>query len=309
MSEDVVSKESCRGDILDGEQSDLSVSSVKLADSARTDGLSVPWPRWILIAFVVMYVFLVILLPALNVFFQAFKEGIPAFVSTFTSRPFLNAVRLTLITAGIAVPLNTLFGLAAAVAIAHKRFPGRTLLVSIIDLPFSISPVVAGLMLVLLYGSRGWFGPWLEAGDIKVIFALPGMIMATIFVTMPFIAREVLPALEENGIEQEEAAHTLGASPWQTFWRVTLPSARWSMLYGLVLCNARAMGEFGAIAVVSGNIVGKTQTLPLYIEESYVQYNTQAAYAASVLLASLAIVTLILKHLLERYTGDHSTGH
>ena len=267
------------------------------------------WRKWGLIGFVTLYLALIILLPALNVFVQAFNGGIAGFLATFTSRPFLNAVGLTVIVALISVPLNTIFGLSAAVAIAHKTFPGRTLLISIIDLPFSISPVVAGLMLVLLYGSRGWFGPVLEAGGIKVIFALPGMVMATIFVTMPFIAREVLPALEENGTDQEEAAHTLGASPWQTFWRVTLPSIKWSLLYGLILCNARAMGEFGAVAVVSGNISGKTQTLPLYVEDAYIQYNTQSAYAAAVLLACLAIVTLVLKHFLERNAGVHHRSH
>lgn len=273
----------------------------KRAKSSQTGQFD--WRRWGLIAFVVFYLGLILFVPALNVFVQAFQGGLAGFLSTFSSKPFLNAVWLTLITAAIAVPLNTVFGLCAAVAIAHKTFPGRTLLISIIDLPFSISPVVAGLMLVLLYGSRGWFGPILDGTGTKIIFALPGMVMATIFVTMPFIAREVLPALEENGTDQEEAAHTLGASQWQTFWRVTLPSVRWSLLYGLILCNARAMGEFGAVAVVSGNIVGRTQTLPLYVEEAHIQYNTQSAYAAAVLLAGLAIVTLILKHVLERNTG------
>lgn len=277
-----------------------------MTNAARN--LTQDWRKWGLIGFVMFYVALVILLPALNVFVQAFSGGISGFLTTFSSRPFIHAVGLTLVMAAIAVPLNTIFGLAVAVAIAHKTFPGRTLLISIIDLPFSISPVVAGLMLVLLYGKQGWFGPWLEAGNIKIIFALPGMIMATIFVTMPFIAREVLPALEEVGTDQEEAAHTLGASRWQTFWRVTLPSIRGSLLYGLILCNARAMGEFGAVAVVSGNIVGKTQTLPLYVEESYVQYDAQSAYAASVLLAGLAIVTLVLKYILERRDMSRHTG-
>ncbi len=275
-----------------------SIEAAIAPNSARSKSPQ-DWRKWVLIGFTLFYVALIILLPALNVFVQAFSGGPAAFLTTFTSRPFIQAMVLTLITAMVAVPLNTVFGLAAAIAIAHKTFPGRTLLISIIDLPFSISPVVAGLMLILLYGNRGWFGPLLEAHDIKIIFALPGMILATIFVTMPFIAREVLPALEEIGTDQEEAAYTLGASRWQTFWRVTLPSIRGSVLYGLILCNARAMGEFGAVAVVSGNIVGKTQTLPLYVEESYVQYNTQSAYAASVLLAALAIVTLILKYSLE----------
>ncbi|MGB3789968.1 MAG: sulfate ABC transporter permease subunit CysW [Phormidesmis sp.] len=282
------------------EPAGLSSEERRIVPHPPDSKISQDWRKGALIGFAIFYVVLVILLPALNVFIQAFSGGVPAFLATFTNRSFLHAAGLTLVTAAIAVPLNTIFGLAAAVAIAHKTFPGRTLLISIIDLPFSISPVVAGLMLILLYGNRGWFGPLLEAGNIKIIFALPGMVMATIFVTMPFIAREVLPALEEIGTSQEEAAHTLGATPWQTFWRVTLPSIRGSLFYGLVLCNARAMGEFGAVAVVSGNIIGKTQTLPLFVEESYVQYNTQSAYAASVVLAGLAVVTLVLKHYLER---------
>lgn len=269
----------------------------------------VQWGKGLLIAFVFGYLALILLVPALNVFIQAFKGGLPGLVETFTSGFFWNAVKLTVIATAITVPLNTIFGLCAAIALANKNFPGRSLLISIIDLPFSISPVVAGLMLVLLFGNRGWFGPWLEAHDIKIIFALPGIVMATIFVTMPFIAREVLPALEEIGTDQEEAAATLGATPWQTFWRVTLPSIRWSLLYGLILCNARAMGEFGAVAVVSGNITGKTQTLPLFIEEAHMQYNTQAAYTAALLLACLAVVTLVLKYLLEHSAGINYKGH
>jgi sulfate transport system permease protein len=187
-------------------------------------------------------------------------------------------------------------------AIARKQFPGRTLLLSIIDIPFAISPVVAGLMIVLLYGRNGWFGPLLDANGIKIIFAVPGMVLATAFVTMPFVAREVIPVLEESGADQEEAAETLGARGWQIFWRVTLPNIRWGLLYGLILTNARAMGEFGAVSVVSGNITGKTQTLPLFVEEAYKQYETQAAYSAAVLLALLAVVTLVLKEILERKT-------
>jgi sulfate transport system permease protein len=267
------------------------------------------WGKWLLVAFVFGYLALILLVPALNVFIQALKGGLPSLVDTFTSKSFVNAVKLTVIATAITVPLNTVFGLCAALSLANKNFPGRSLLISIIDLPFSISPVVAGLMLVLLFGNRGWFGPLLDANGIKIIFALPGIVMATIFVTMPFIAREVLPALEENGTQQEEAAATLGATPWQTFWRVTLPSIKWSLLYGLILCNARAMGEFGAVAVVSGNIVGKTQTLPLFIEEAHIQYNTQAAYTAALLLACLAVVTLVLKYLLERSAGIQSKGH
>jgi sulfate transport system permease protein len=270
---------------------------------------SIQWGKWLLVSFVFAYLALVLLVPALNVFVQALKGGLPGLFETLTSSHFLNAVKLTILATAISVPLNTVFGLCAAIAIAHKNFPGRSLLISIIDLPFSISPVVAGLMIMLLFGTRGWFGPLLDATGIKVVFALPGIVMATIFVTMPFIAREVLPALEENGTEQEEAAATLGATPWQTFWRVTLPSIKWSLLYGLILCNARAMGEFGAVAVVSGNIAGKTQTLPLFIEEAHIQYNTQAAYTAALLLACLAIVTLILKYLLELNAGITNKSH
>lgn len=258
----------------------------------------------LLIGFVLLYLTLVLFIPALNVFVQAFAGGLDGFLATFRERVFLNALRLTLLMAVICVPLNTIFGLCAAWAIArNRRFPGRALLISIIDLPFSVSPVVAGLMVVLLYGRNGWFGPILEANDIKIIFAVPGMALATLFVSLPFVAREVLPVLEEIGQDQEEAARTLGASGWQTFWRVTLPSIRWGLLYGVLLTNARAMGEFGAIAVVSGNIVGKTQTLPLFVEESYKQYNSQSAYTAAVLLACLAVITMIAKAILEHKTG------
>ncbi|MGB3309738.1 MAG: sulfate ABC transporter permease subunit CysW [Nodosilinea sp.] len=288
----------------------LSNRPIAAAQSAKPAvGQNFQWGKWLLVGFVFAYLGLILLVPALNVFAQALKGGLPALLDTFSSRAFLNAVKLTVIATAITVPLNTVFGLCAAIAIANKTFPGRSLLISIIDLPFSISPVVAGLMLVLLFGNRGWFGPLLDETGIKVIFALPGIVMATIFVTMPFIAREVLPALEELGTEQEEAAATLGATPWQTFWRVTLPSIRWSLLYGLILCNARAMGEFGAVAVVSGNIAGKTQTLPLFIEEAHIQYNTQAAYSAALLLACLAVVTLVLKYFLERSAGIQHRGH
>lgn len=269
------------------------------------------WVKPVLIGFVLFYLILVLFIPALNVFVQAFVGGLEGFFGTFRDRAFQHALQLTLVMAVFAVPLNTIFGLCAAWALArNKRFPGRTLLISIIDLPFSVSPVVAGLMIVLLYGRNGWFGPFLQAHDIKIIFAVPGMVLATMFVSLPFVAREVLPVLEEIGEEQEEAAKTLGASGWQTFWRVTLPSIRWGLLYGVLLTNARAMGEFGAIAVVSGNIAGKTQTLPLFVEETYKQYNSQSAYTAAVLLACLAIVTMVAKAILERKTGVKTgAGH
>ena len=260
------------------------------------------WVPTILIGVAISYLFLVQYIPAINVFFEAFKRGTGPFLSNLTKPEFLHAAWLTLLLAVIAIPVNAIFGLCAAWAIARHKFPGRAIVLSIIDLPFSISPVVAGLMIVLLYGRQGWFGPWLEALDIKIIFAFPGMVMATAFVSMPFVAREVIPILEEFGKDQEEAARTLGANDWQIFWRVTLPSIRWGLLYGLILTNARAMGEFGAVSVVSGNIANTTQSLPLFVEDAYKQYETEAAFSAAVILALLAVVTLILKEILERKT-------
>lgn len=262
-----------------------------------------PWLQVLLIVIAIAYLALVLLMPAANVLFQAFHKGVMPFVENLLEPDFLHAVWLTFALALVVVPLNTVFGLCAAWAIARHRFPGRTLLLSIIDLPFSISPVVAGLMLVLVYGRNGWLGGWLQALDIRVIFSFPGMVLATAFVSLPFVAREVIPVLEEIGTEQEEAAKTLGANEWQTFWRVTLPNIRWGLLYGVLLTNARAMGEFGAVAVVSGNVAGLTQTLPLFVEDAYKNYNTASAYAAAVILGLLALVTLVVKEILERKTG------
>jgi sulfate transport system permease protein len=261
----------------------------------------------ILIAIAFVYLGLVILLPAANVFVTAFSKGLNPILEAIKRPDFQNAIKLTVSLAVIALPLNTIFGLSAAWAIARNKFPGKAFLLSIIDLPFSISPVVAGLMIVLLYGRVGWFGSWLEANDIKIVFAFPGMLIATIFVSMPFIAREVIPVLDEMGTEQEEAARTLGANDWQIFWRVVIPNIRWGLLYGLVLTNARAMGEFGAVSVVSGNIAAQTQSLPLFVEESYKQYETEVAYSAAVLLALLAVVTLVLKEILERRTHNSNS--
>jgi sulfate/thiosulfate transport system permease protein len=245
----------------------------------------------------------VLFIPAIAVFYEAFHKGFQEFLNAIGSPDFIHAVQMTLMATAIAVPLNTVFGLCAAWVLARNRFPGRALLISVLDLPFAISPVVVGLMLVLLYGQNGWFGPVLSSWGIKVIFNTPGIVLATVIVTLPFVAREVMPVLEETGPAEEEAAKTLGAKDWQIFWRVTLPNISWGLLYGVLLTNARAMGEFGAVAVVSGNIAGKTQTLPIFVEEAYKNYQTEAAFGAATILALLAVVTLLLKDFLERRTG------
>jgi sulfate transport system permease protein len=284
-------------------------TSANITSSRGTEKQQARWVPVVLIGVAIAYLGLVLYIPAANVFYQAFKKGVGPFLHNLTEPNFIHAVRLTVMLAAIAVPFNTVFGLCAAWALARKRFPGRAFLLSVIDLPFAISPVVAGLMIVLLYGRNGWFGGWLQAHDIKIVFAFPGMVLATAFVSMPFVAREVIPVLEEAGVDQEEAAKTLGANGWQTFWRVTLPNIRWGLLYGLILTNARAMGEFGAVSVVSGNIAGKTQSLPLFVEEAYKSYETEAAYSAAVLLALLAVVTLIAKEILERKTPHTRKTH
>ncbi|MCP9296024.1 MAG: sulfate ABC transporter permease subunit CysW [Planktothrix agardhii LY1] len=264
---------------------------------------SFPWVKWLLISIALLYLALVLFIPAVAVFYEAFHKGTQEFITAINSSDFQKAMQLTLIIALIVVPTNTVFGLCAAWVIARNQFRGRTLLISIIDLPFAISPVVAGLMIVLLYGRNGWFGPALENLDIKVLFSLPGMVLATLFVSLPFVAREVIPVLEELGSEQEEAARTLGAKDFQIFWRVTLPNIKWGLLYGVLLTNARAMGEFGAVAVVSGLIAGRTLTLPTFVEQAYKNYQTEAAFGAATILALLALVTLVLKEILERKTS------
>ncbi|MEB3164781.1 MAG: sulfate ABC transporter permease subunit CysW [Prochlorothrix sp.] len=258
------------------------------------------WVQPLLIALTLGFLSLVLFLPLLGLLYEAFHLGFAPFLEALQAPEFQSAVQLTVLLTAIAVPLNTLFGLCAAWVLARHRFPGRTLLLSIVDLPFAISPVVAGLMIVLLYGRNGWFGPLVQAWGWKIIFAVPGMAIATLFVTMPFVVREVMPVLEDMGSDQEEAARTLGASDWQIFWRVTLPHIRWGLLYGVLLTNARAMGEFGAVSVVSGSILGRTQTLPIFVEQAYKNYDTEAAFGSAVILALLALVTLVLKEILER---------
>ncbi len=283
---------------------DLNVSkNYKVPPVGSSRGKEKAWVKPALIGIAIGYLALILFIPTLNVFYQAFKKGFEPFLSNLTSPDFLSAAQLTLLIALIVVPINTVFGLCAAWVIGRNKFRGRTLLISILDVPFAISPVVAGLMIVLLYGRLGWFGPWLETAGIRIIFAFPGMVLATAFVTLPFVAREVIPVLEEVGKEQEEAAKTLGANDWQIFWNVTLPNIRWGLLYGVILTNARAMGEFGAVSVVSGNIAKKTQTLPLFVEDAYKQYATQAAFSAAVVLGLLAVVTLVLKEILEQKTS------
>ena len=256
--------------------------------------------RWILIAAALAYLFLFLGLPLFVVFQEAFRKGVTAYFAAIRDAELLYALKLTLVVAGIAVPLNILFGLAAAWAITKGKVRGHALLVALADLPLAVSPVIAGLTFMLLFGMQGWFGPWLRAHDIQIAFTVTAVVLATIFVTLPFVARELIPLMEEQGVSEEEAGVTLGASGWQLFRRVTLPNIRWGLLYGVVLCNARAMGEFGAVSVVSGRIRGQTTTLPLHIEILYNEYDFTAAFAASSLLAMLAVVTLAAKHLLER---------
>jgi sulfate/thiosulfate transport system permease protein len=261
-----------------------------------------PFVRWLLISIALAFVVVFLLLPLINVFWQAFGHGVKVYVESLADPDTRSAIQLTLLIAGITVPLNLLFGLAAAWAIAKFNFKGKPILVTLIDLPFAISPVVAGLMFVVLFGRQGFFGEWLDQRDIKIIFAVPGMVLATIFITFPFVARELIPVMQATGTEQEQAALTLGASGWQTFFHVTLPSVRWGLLYGIILCNARAMGEFGAVSVVSGHITGQTDTMPLRVEKLYQSASVAsmtAAFAVASLLAFLALLTLVAKTFLE----------
>jgi sulfate transport system permease protein len=264
--------------------------------------------RLLLIAAATLILGLFLLLPLVAVFAEALRRGWELFFASLREQEAWAAVKLTLMAAGISVPLNTLFGLSAAWLVTKFRFRGRAFLLSLIDLPFAVSPVIAGLVWVLLFGAHGWLGPWLAEHDIRIIFALPGIVIATVFVTFPFVARELIPLMESQGADQEEAAVTLGAGGWRIFRSVTLPSIKWGLMYGVLLCNARAMGEFGAVSVVSGHIRGETNTLPLHIEVLYNEYQFSAAFACATLLALLALVTLGIKSLVEHISGHSSSG-
>jgi sulfate transport system permease protein len=281
---------------------------VSLPASAPTLPGDAAWLRRTLIGTALLFLTLFLFIPLAFVFYEGLKKGLGVYVASILDDDALAAIRLTLLTAAIAVPLNLVFGVAAAWAIAKFTFPGKNLLVTLIDLPFSVSPVISGLIYVLIFGLQGWCGEWLRDHDLKVIFAVPGIVLATIFVTFPFVARELIPLMQAQGSEQEEAALVLGASGWQTFRRITLPNIRWGLLYGVILCNARAMGEFGAVSVVSGHIRGATNTLPLHVEILYNEYQFAAAFACASLLAVLALVTLALKYAVERRTKAMRRG-
>ncbi|MCD0503189.1 sulfate ABC transporter permease subunit CysW [Bordetella petrii] len=269
---------------------------------AATDRQHLTEPRWVrglLLALALGFLALFLLMPLVAVFAEAFKKGADLYLAAITEPDAWDAIKLTLWVAAISLPLNLVFGVAAAWAIARFQFRGKQFLITLIDLPFSVSPVVAGLVFVLLFGSQGWLGPWLQDNDLKIIYAVPGVVLATLFVTFPFIARELIPLMQAQGSEEEQAALTLGASGWQIFWRVTLPNIKWGLLYGAILCNARAMGEFGAVSVVSGHVRGLTNTMTLHVEILYNEYQFSAAFAVASLLALLALVTLLAKNLIE----------
>ena len=275
------------------------VAAPRLARPRKANVFEPDWVRWTLIAVALLFLTLFLFVPLVAVFTEALKRGWDTYVEAILDPDALSAIKLTLIAAGIAVPLNLVFGVAAAWAIAKFEFRGKSVLLTLIDLPFSVSPVIAGLIYVLLFGAQGWFGEWLMEHDIKILFAVPGIVLATVFITFPFVARELIPLMQQQGTEEEEAALVLGASGWQTFRRVTLPNIKWGLLYGVILCNARAMGEFGAVSVVSGHIRGETNTMPLQVEILYNEYNFTAAFAIASLLALLALVTLAVKSFIE----------
>jgi sulfate transport system permease protein len=279
------------------------MSAIAIAPSTNTHTTKrrkpFPWVPVTLCMVAFLYLALFLFIPLATVFFEALKKGVGFYFNAITEADTLSAIRLTLIAAAISVPLNLIFGIAAAWAIAKFDFHGKSLLITLIDLPFSVSPVISGLIYVLVFGLQGWLGPWLDAHNIKIIFAVPGIVLATIFVTFPFVARELIPLMQAQGRDEEEAAAVLGASGWQTLWYVTLPNVKWGLLYGVILCNARAMGEFGAVSVVSGHVRGLTNTLPLHVEILYNEYAFAAAFATASLLAGLAVVTLVVKVIIE----------
>lgn len=276
-----------------------------MSDSRRTllsnTATEPPLVRSMLLGVAFAFLALFLFVPLAAVFYEALRKGVGVYLAAITDPYALSAIRLTLLSVACAVPLNMLFGVAAAWAIAKFEFRGKSVLITLIDLPFAVSPVIAGLIYVLLFGAQGWLGPWLAAHDFKIIFAVPGIVLATVFVTVPFVARELIPLMQAQGIEEEEAALVLGASGWLTFWRITLPNIKWGLLYGVVLCTARAMGEFGAVSVVSGHVRGLTNTLPLHVEILYNEYQFAAAFACASLLTLLALVILALKALIERH--------
>ena len=277
----------------------MQVSQASKFSNARIASNDPLWLRIVLISLVLVFLSLVLLLPLTVVFLEAFREGWKTYLSALQDPAARSAIKLTLLVAAISLPLNTVFGLAASWAIAKFEFKGKAFLITLIDMPFAVSPVISGLIYVLVFGLQGWLGPTLQKYDIQIIFAVPGIVLATLFVTFPFVARELIPLMQEQGTEEEQAAISLGANGWQTFWRVTFPNIKWGLLYGIIICNARAMGEFGAVSVVSGHIRGKTNTLPLHVEILYNEYNVAAAFAMASLLALLGLVTLVLKTLLE----------
>jgi len=269
------------------------------AVNKSTNVLEPAWVRIVLVGVALTFLTLFLFVPLVAVFAEAFKKGWQAYLAAITDPDAVSAIKLTLIAAFISVPLNLVFGVAAAWSIAKFEFRGKSILLTLIDLPFSVSPVISGLIYVLMFGAQGWFGPWLQEHDIKILFAVPGIVLATVFITFPFVARELIPLMQSQGSEEEEAALVLGASGWNTFRRVTLPNIKWGLLYGVILCNARAMGEFGAVSVVSGHIRGETNTMPLQVEILYNEYNFAAAFAVASLLALLALVTLAIKSFIE----------
>nr|WP_295973765.1 sulfate ABC transporter permease subunit CysW [uncultured Bacillus sp.] len=274
-------------------------STIKLTQSKQKGTKESKWIKIILITTAILYLFLLLFVPLIAIFVKAFEQGAGVYVAAITESDALSAIRLTLLTALIVVPLNTLFGIAAAWAVTKFRFKGKQVLMSLLEIPFAVSPVIAGLVFVLLFSPRGLLGPWLVDHGIKIIFFLPGIIIVTIFVTLPFVARELIPVMQAQGSSEEEAAVSLGANGWQMFWRVTLPNIKWGLMYGMILCNARAIGEFGAVSVVSGRIRGVTNTMPLHVEILYNEYQFSAAFALASLMSIMAIITLIIKSIIE----------